>query len=315
MVSVPYYETENGERISGEVTVDKVEFVDGNGTIVDDDGDPCSGSEVRAFRQIKYYRGFNHNPDDKDGYNCPAVDYCKNNKNKYISVPDPDMEGTPLAGPYTGTVPVVNRVNILQSERLGDYVITKKDPMGRCKLWIDIPPLRIDPTVATAGDTIKVAVKLIFNREVEGICPECDPPDICECIVEVAKVCGCTSTVDETCLYFPYVVQGIELSSGWAAGIAITSRTDNMPADPYCTLTLTDQAGNVATYTKSGVQNIWTFMIDSELANFTGSTLVPGAASLKVKANYSIDGYSFVTNGQFGAGTLARSCTSGLCCP
>jgi hypothetical protein len=319
MESVPYYESESGERISGEVSVDKMDFVH---AVVDGVEQDYTGNEVRAFNQIKYYRGYNHNPDDKTDFeDCPVAgdpSYCINNKGKYVSVPDPTMEGTPLAGSLKGAIPVVNRVNILQSEYAGDYRITKTDPKGRCKLWIDIPPMRIDPTIAKEGDIVEIAVRLIFNREVEGLCPECDPPDVCECIVQVAVVCCGDSGVDDSgqyCMYFPYVVEGIELSSGWAAGIAVTSRAETMPADAYCELTLTDMAGNVATYKKTGVQKIWTFMVDSELANFTGSTLVPGAASLTVQSNYSMDGYSFLTDGNFGAGTLARGCGTGKCAP
>jgi len=289
MRTSPYYiGAVSGNRISGDFDIDAEEIGE-------------TGSAVRNFGTVRYYRTFSE------------VEY--NSKQKFESYVS--NEGVPLAGALTTSVPAVNRVVALQSDYETDYVITKDDAAGQCKLWIDIPAMRVDPSVPK-GTIIQVQIRLLFNRVPAGVCPECAPPDVCDCTLDVGVVCCDDSGVDPTgqyCMYFPYVVEGIELSSGWAAGIAITSRAETMPTDAYCELTLTDMAGNVATYTKTGVQKIWTFMVDSELANFTGSTLVPGAASLTVQSNYSMDGYSFLTDGNFGAGTLARGCGSGKCAP
>jgi len=291
MQEVRYYiGAESGNRISGVYEKDGEEI-----------DETASGYEVRNFGTVKYYRTF--------------TEVAYNSKGKFESFVS--NEGVPLAGALTTSVPAANRVVVLQSEYASDYVITKDDVGGACKLWIDIPAMRVDPSVPK-GTIVQVQVRLLFNREIGGVCPECSPPDVCDCTVDVGVVC-CGEAVDPTtgqyCMYFPYVVQGIELSSGWAAGVAITSRSETMPTEPYCELTLMDQAGNVATYKKTGVGKIWTFMVDPELANFTGGTLVPGAASLTVKSNYSMDGYSFLTDGNFGAGTLPRGCGSGKCAP
>jgi hypothetical protein len=281
MSSAIYHLNADGERISGETLSD----------VVSED------YEVRRFRQIRYYRTFSEGDNAKGKFETTLSN-----------------QGTPLVGSYTGVVPTANQVVALQSLEEGDYVITTEDAIGDCKFWIDIPTMRIDPSVAQPGAIIEVQVRLLFNREITGVCPECEPPDVCDCTLQVGVVCcdeDATTPTDEGCLYFPYVVHGIQ---PWAAGIAVTSRVD-MPTTPTCTLTLTDAAGNKATYTKSGVGKIWTFMLDDILSNFSGTQL-SGPASLKIESNYSMDGYSFLTDGaSFGAGTLPRSCTAGKCCP
>jgi len=225
--------------------------------------------------------------------------------------------GTPMPGAVTGAIPAENRVVALQSVAETDYMFNEDDMLGHCYIWIDIPAMRIDPTVAQKGANIDVAVRLLFNREV-GICEDCAPPDICWCRRTVGKVCcdtGTTQDPDKGCVFFPYAV--VQNAAGWETGIALTA-TVPLPDNAYYELTLTDAAGNVATYRKSAdVSRIWAFMLDSELANFAmtqGTALVPGAVSVNATSNFAMDGYSFLTDGNFGAGTLARGC-AGNCCP
>jgi hypothetical protein len=288
MQPAPYYiGATSGNRISGDFAIDKEEIAE-------------TGSEIRNFGLIKYYRTFSET--------------LYNSKGKFESAVS--NEGLPLAGALTTSVPVANRVVALQSEYETDYVITKNDAGGQCKLWIDIPAMRVDPSVPK-GTVVQVQVRLLFNRLVSGVCPECEPPDVCDCTLDVGVVC-CDVTVDPTtgeyCMYFPYMVQGIELSAGWASGLAITSR-NTLPDDARLTFTMTDSAGNVATYINNDVNKIWTSMVENIMPNFTGATLVPGAVSLKVSSNYSMDGYSFLTNGTGMVGTLARGCNANQCAP
>lgn len=181
-----------------------------------------------------------------------------------------------------------------------------------CFLWVDIPPMRLDHTRVTRGNKIRVKVRFLFHKE-KFICENCAPPAICECVLDVATICCGSEPAGERCMYFPYVLQGIQ-DMGWGSGIAVTA-TDSMPDNPFCKLTLKDAMGNTATYTKTSVNPIWTFMVDGELANFTGgSSLTPGATSLEIITNYSADGYSFLDGGNFGAGVLPRGC-NGNCCP
>ncbi len=112
--------------------------------------------------------------------------------------------------------------------------------------------------------------------------------------------CGSTPS----CMYFPYVVSGI---NPWQAGIVVTNIGTNVAAaDMEVTFTLTDATGAIFTYTKDDfTQVVWAGFLDSILSDFSG-TPAAGAAWLMVQGNFSLDGYSFLTDGNFGAGTLAR---------
>jgi hypothetical protein len=254
---------------------------------------------IRNFGEIRYYRNYSELTNSKGLFETRFTN-----------------EGTPLAGELLGAIPTANRVRALQSRAETDYVFTDVDlqATSHCNTWVDIPALRVDHTIAPPGTTIAVKVRFMFNRDVGGICDDCNPPDLCECFVIVGVTCCDTQTPQDTyCMYFPYVLQGIQ-DAGWVSGIAVTAR-GSMPAEPYCKLTLMDAAGNKASYTNNSVVPIWTFILDSVMSNFSGDTLVPGASSLEVISNYRIDGYSFLDSGTFGAATLPRSCTAGACCP
>jgi hypothetical protein len=130
-------------------------------------------------------------------------------------------------------------------------------------------------------------------------------------------------------IYFPYVVTQ---HAPWQTGIALThlgasqwetvsaieslgvssSKLVNghgvdVPIDEMrAKLTLTDSTGGKFVYEKNDfVHVVWAVMLDSILAEFSG-TPAPGPAWLKVETNFSVDGYHFMTDGNFGAGTLAR---------
>ena len=106
-----------------------------------------------------------------------------------------------------------------------------------------------------------------------------------------------------SCMYFPYVLT----QTSWATGIVITNLNPNISADNMeAILTLTDSTGAVFSYTKTDfTSTVWSFALDSVLAEY-GWTPAPGNAWLHVQTNFTVDGYSFVTDGSFGAGTLPR---------
>ncbi len=112
--------------------------------------------------------------------------------------------------------------------------------------------------------------------------------------------CGSTPS----CMYFPYVVSGI---NPWQAGLVVTNIGTNVAAaDMDVTFTLTDATGAVFTYNKTDfTQVVWAGFLDSILSEFSG-TPAAGAGWLMVQGNFALDGYSFLTDGNFGAGTLAR---------
>lgn len=249
----------------------------------------------KKFNEVKYYQSLNTRSTGSG-----RVVY------------EPVNEGVPAAGCFAGNVPAGNRVQILQSETSGDYKIVADDLVGNKCLWvIDIPAMRLDGT-AKAGDKISVRVRLLWNREEDQLlCRGCIAADICECVREVGIVCCDTKATNEGCMFFPYVLQGLQESSGWVSGVAVSAvGLTALPADAYCELTLQDQKGVTATWTNKALGSglVWAFVLDNIMANF-GKTLEPGACSLTVKSNYPIDGYTFMNaNMQFGTGTMPRGC-------
>lgn len=243
-----------------------------------------------------------------------------NTKDKYVRTPKDERSPLGDGSIYAGaspvenkgdcftTVPAANQVKVIESDIATDYTVTVADA-GRCKFWIDIPAMRLDGT-AKKGDAIQVRITLLWNRTVEGLCPDCNPPILCECIRTVGIVCADEVSSDSGCLFFPYVLQGLESTSGWVTGIAISARGTKLPADAYVELTAKDSEGTVATYKKTDMGNtlVWAFVMDREIKNFN-KTLAAGAVSLEVKSNYRIDGYAFMNaNMEFGAGEMPRAC-------
>jgi len=107
-------------------------------------------------------------------------------------------------------------------------------------------------------------------------------------------------------IYFPYVISG----GNWATGVVVTNLNSPLTASDIAameaTFTLTDYTGASFTYTKTDfTTGIWVATVDNLIAEAGWSPAV-GAAWLKVSANFDLDGYSFLTDGTFGAGTLAR---------
>ena len=278
-------------------------------------------SQPKNFGKIRYYLK------TEETFNSKG-NYVRNPTNAPYEMDDPAIaplgngntynNATDTAGDCFTTVPAKNQVKVLQSEveagvdgKLtadSDYTVTTEDA-GRCKFWIDIPAMRLDGT-AKKGDAIQVKITLLWNRIPTGICKDCDPPILCECIRTVGVVCADEVSSDSGCLFFPYVLQGLESTSGWVTGIAVSSRGTKLPADAYCLLTLQDSDGAVATYKKTdmGSKLVWAFVLDREMKNFN-KTLAAGAVSLKVESNYRIDGYAFMNaNMAFGAGEMARAC-------
>jgi len=104
-------------------------------------------------------------------------------------------------------------------------------------------------------------------------------------------------------MYFPYVLTA---SAPWTTGIVVTNLGSAVaPADMDVTFTLTDSTGAVFTYARQGCPaTVWAFFLDDIVAEFGAPAA--GAAWLQVDANFPMDGYEFLTDGTFGAGTLPR---------
>ena len=212
---------------------------------------------------------------------------------------------TPLPGISCDPIPAGNQAVVLFSATpTTGYDIQAIDVTEkRHEWWIDIPGMRIDRNVLHNDELISVKIELLAAGT-GGICADCDA--VCECIVDVANVC-CEEAVISKCMYFPYVLPG---ATEWHTGIVVTNISDVAIADMVATFTLTDKTGAVFTYTKDDfTSKVWSSWLNVILAEFSGTPEI-GPAWLKVSTNFGVDGYEFLTDGSFGAGTLPR-----LSCP
>ena len=186
------------------------------------------------------------------------------------------------------------------------YTVTSADILNNLShWWIDIPKIRLTTDIAKC-DKVSVKIELLSKR-VGGICAECEA--VCECIIDVALACCDCGVVPEGCIYFPYVITG---SSPWVTGLVVTNLSSSVAiAEMEATFTLTDDNGDVFCYTKTDFDTkVWAFNLDGVLADW-GWAPLPGAAWLKVETNFLVDGYQFLCDGVFGAGTLPRNCYRG----
>jgi len=163
--------------------------------------------------------------------------------------------------------------------------------------WVDIPLMVKDYTEVVAASPLQVKIELLSDSA-GGVCASCKT--ICECIFTLGNFGDDVMTV-----YFPYVFTNI---APWTTGIAITNLDTAVTpiGNMEATFTLTDSTGKTFTYRKTDFQaSVMSVMLDSIVDKFDG-TPKDGAAWLKVDSNFKIDGYQFVTDGVYGAGTLPR---------
>jgi hypothetical protein len=163
----------------------------------------------------------------------------------------------------------------------------------------------VDPTEAKAGDTVK-----IYAAGEKEPCGE-----LFGGFVTAADLVECGQT--DSCMYFPYVLYK---QPGWATGIVITNLSDAVTEVPVSAMKVSvlfvDSAGNkhvgdlkadyIAAEGKLIVETVDKF-IDTNFPDFNAAT---GPGWLWVKANFTVDGYCFMTDGVFGAGTLPRLLTT-----
>ncbi|QTA80398.1 Uncharacterized protein dnl_27010 [Desulfonema limicola] len=199
--------------------------------------------------------------------------------------------------PVTATIPASKKVKTIRVKNA--YQIGVLDSQfSLSRWWVDLPEMRKDISEVKPMSELNVKIELLSDLA-GGVCLDCK--SICEC-TETLGVFG----ADKFTMYFPYV---LTQSSPWTSGIAITNLNtaftaiDNMEAE----FTLTDSKGKEFTYVKKDFNAaVWTTMLDGFLGSFTGGTPEPGAAWLKVEANFPVDGYEFMSDGVFGAGTQPR---------
>ncbi len=187
---------------------------------------------------------------------------------------------------------------------------TIPDDWGGYSYWtVQIPALRIDVNEVQSGENVKIKIEFIRPGQ-GGIC-QGPCLVICECTIEVATLCEGDASSEEGCVYFPYVVTQ---SAPWTTGIALTNLSDIPAKDMEATFTLTDKTGAVFKYKKNDFTTVaWSNILDNMLGQFNG-TPAPGQGWLLVETNFLVDGYSFMTDGNFGGATLARPCDDDCDC-
>ncbi len=192
---------------------------------------------------------------------------------------------------------------VVQTKALTGVPITAEfvDPSAPLNYWwIDIPAMVLDKSESVKGESVTVKVELLSSGG-PGICPSCR--SVCECDVTVATVC--CEEGKQTCIYFPYITT--DDTYGWRTGIAIANVGGTASLDYV--LTLTDNDGDQFVWSVTKEDSVWSFFMDEQLGNFVGTGTMGPVGMLKVQANEGwIDGFSFMTDGDFGGTTLARSC-------
>lgn len=169
--------------------------------------------------------------------------------------------------------------------------------------------------VAAGGDELRICITYQINPDEATVDTDVNfwvslymPPcgTIINGTISAATLVECGGI--PSCMYFPYVITQF---SPWQSGICVTNLSSDVDAAAMeVTFTLTDSTGTSYTYTKTDFTGtVWAAFIDSILSEFSG-TPAAGPAWLYVEANCTIDGYEFLTDGVFGAGTLPRILTS-----
>ncbi len=182
-------------------------------------------------------------------------------------------DGVTVADPLGSTacsVPAANRATVLEASNIGPGTLVGGEGEW---WWIDIPPIRADPSLLAAGSTIQVQICLLDDAGT-SICGGCT---ICECVIDVAQMC-CASAAPTTGLVFPYFASN---ASYWR-GVAIINPSTSTGT---ITMTLHDVAGNTAT--ASGTAPAGGMFVDSlDNLTWTGAADTNGRCWVSATCNF-----------------------------
>jgi len=201
-----------------------------------------------------------------------------------------------------GDVALTNKAKgIKTATEITPLIITSNTPY-----WIvDIPTVTVDKDEYVPGQVVKVRVELIGSSE-DGFCATCNI--LCTCDYDIGVMCCDVST--QNCIYFPYV----KVNDPWACGVVVVATEPaSYPVSAMnLTLELMDATG--ATFTATFAAGSLTSPFFIRVLNAAtmaelGWAPAPGAALLKFYSDSPIDGYTFLTNGDFGGSVLARECS------
>ncbi len=263
-------------------TADEIFF-----TTYENSTDACAAATMAATGNIRTF-GTDYN-------------YWSDRARTYDTFPAPkDNDCDPLYKP------------LVKETECGDgYLLQEADiDDAFCWWWIDMPAMKYDEDDAVRGASVLVKIELLSAENPGTICDDCAV--VCECTVDLGIYCPETVTEpDECCVLFPYV---LTQSSPWVTGITLINMNPAAVAygDMEVVFTLVDATGTEFTYTKDDFASdeyVWTFSLDAILAEFSGVPAA-GRAYLKATANFMINGYMFLSNGNYAGGTYAADCNS-----
>jgi hypothetical protein len=201
------------------------------------------------------------------------------------------QDGTTPAVPLATTactVPAANRATILTTPASAYTIGGTEGPYW----WIDIPPIRIDPSILKNSELISVKVEIYDPTLPLPICPGC-VVTICDCTIVVAQVC-CTATTATT-LTFPYFTQ-LSYTGDWWNGLVINNPT---AAAGSCALTARMKNAGTRTATVAVPANGAVVDLLSNAATFTwaGTGSLDMALTLTAVCNYGgATGFAFMSN-------------------
>jgi hypothetical protein len=128
-----------------------------------------------------------------------------------------------IVGDTTCQVPPANQATVLVTDRNAGYEI-KDDAYGLTDWFVQIPPIRIDPTILHNNEVIKVKVEFLNQTDGHGICPDCR--EVCVDTTIVANV-GTSSCI--TCTYTLIPTSSSLGHSGGAGSLAVTTSESGCP--------------------------------------------------------------------------------------
>ena len=183
------------------------------------------------------------------------------------------------------------------TDRTAGYTITLDDEIQALNRWaIDIPWIRIDPSVLNKGECIWVWVEFLNQNIGRGICSDCPP--ICDGMIKVACVC-CSDKdpITGTC-FFPYFTgtnAATEENPYWN-GIAIQN-TSSIAGT--ATLTAYEKNGTgTATFTTPEIPARGMYVDTLDRIEWdAGSTLSGGPVYINVVTTFpGVDGFAMMAN-------------------
>jgi len=198
-----------------------------------------------------------------------------------------------LAGNPTCDVAAGNQATLLVTDVTAGATISVADEVNKRSYWkIDVPPIRIDPSVLHNCEIISVKIELL-DQSTGGICADCVA--VCECIIDVAKVC-CPSTGGSASCLYPYFSSTTEANDAqpfWNGIVVVNTSSVAGSA----TLTVYQQDQKVGTYTISEIKANSMFVQALENIGFSGSGLGDKPVYINVTTTFpSMDGFAIIAN-------------------